>query len=107
MASGPVYRIPQCDNGYVNGITFTRRSALLTGLSSLITLPARAQSSAAKPHSMLVPLPDTKVKLFDPTDGFGAIKSIRVFTDASVVKRGHQWWMIGGGFDVRKGNIVL
>jgi hypothetical protein len=56
---------------------------------------------------MLVPLPDTKVKLFDPKDGFGAIKSIRVFTDASVVKRGHQWWMIGGGFDVRKGNIVL
>ena len=56
---------------------------------------------------MLVPLPNTKVKLFDPKDGFGAIKNIRVFTDSSVIKRGNQWWMIGGGFDLRKGNIVL
>jgi len=56
---------------------------------------------------MLVPLSDTKVKLFDPKDGFGAITSIRVFTDASVFKRGNRWWMIGGRFDLRKGNIVL
>jgi hypothetical protein len=55
----------------------------------------------------LVPLPETKVKIFDPHDGFGAITSIRAFTDATVFKRENQWWMIGAGFDVQRRAILL
>jgi len=52
-------------------------------------------------------LPETKLKIFDPKDGFGAITNIRTFTDSSICKRGNRWWMVAGGFEVRKGTILL
>lgn len=56
---------------------------------------------------MLVPLAGTKTKLFDPKDGFGAINNIRAFTDPTIFKRGNQWWMVAGGFDIRRRAILL
>lgn len=98
--------------------TLTRRRAILDGLSSLAVLSltrradawgpgGRSNGPVTGPPETLVPLPDTKTKVFDPKDGFGAIKNIRTFTDSTIFKRGDQWWMIGGGFDVQRRTIVL
>jgi hypothetical protein len=38
-----------------------------------------------------------ETKIFDPADGFGAIKDAVQVTDSSVVKRGDQWWMCLAG----------
>jgi hypothetical protein len=107
---------------FLKGVT---RRAILSGFTALSAFrdAGKAQSrketgrSAAPERAMLVPLPNTKTKLFDPKDGFGAITNIRAFTDATVFNRGNrglgnpwlgnQWWMIAGGFNIRKGAIVL
>lgn len=91
--------------------TLTRRHAILNGLSSLaaLTLTPRAHTWAppAGSGATLVPLPNTKTKLFDPKQGFGAITNIRTFTDSTIFKRGNQWCMVGGGFDIKKRAIML
>jgi hypothetical protein len=38
-----------------------------------------------------------ETQLFDPADGFGAIKNLSAATDASVCKRGNRWWMYLAG----------
>jgi hypothetical protein len=95
----------------------TRRDALLSGLSSVAALcspqSTRSQTGKARmDHSGetqagLSPLTDTKTKVFDPMDGFGAITNIRNFTDPTIFRRGNQWWMIGSGFDIRERTILL
>jgi hypothetical protein len=38
-----------------------------------------------------------ETKIFDPADGFGAVKDAVQVTDSSVVKRGGRWWMALAG----------
>ena len=38
-----------------------------------------------------------ETKIFDPADGFGAIKDAVQVTDASVAKRDGRWWMALAG----------
>ena len=40
-----------------------------------------------------------KIKIFDECLGYGVISNLGTFTDATVVKRGNQWWMFASGFD--------
>src|ERR1700735_4000847 len=38
-----------------------------------------------------------ETKIFDPADGFGAVRDAVQVTDASVVKRDGRWWMALAG----------
>jgi hypothetical protein len=61
----------------------------------------------ALPTKTLVPRPVRKTKIFDSSEGFGPITNLGGLTDATLAKRGDQWWLYLAGLDRKKWTLNL
>lgn len=75
--------------------TLVRHAALLGVLRFMLHPMFASQPDSPSPAPRL----SGPTKLFDSDAGFGAITNLATLTDASVARRGDQWWLFLAGMD--------
>jgi hypothetical protein len=73
----------------------------------LSTFGAACSRDFSLTKSQKMSMRGTETKIFDPADGFAPVTDAFILTDASVVKRGHRWWMYLAGRALNRPSIEL